>query len=226
MIIGCLGFAIGEWLHSPILFDSKESKTKDFSTVYNRVSFTPGWSEDVWVMQQSHQGLDHQFKTWDRLMIRVDKTQKPIQAFFYQLKPDQITKPLEKIDHREFKVSCYTCHPSGPRAIRVDNQYMQSLGLFERIKIFILNTRIKLYFAGIPKPGYPKIGSTPFKMEFEGINQSLNRKSCESCHKEGGVRQPLQAHHWATAKHLVETGAMPPWPHTIHEEDKKFFQQF
>lgn len=224
ILIGGFGFAIGEWISSPILFTSKESKTKELSDVFNRIKFSPGWTEDVWVMQQSHQGLDQQYSKWDRLLIRVDKTQSPAQTYFYQLTPDIIQKPLKSLDYQGYKVSCFSCHASGPRAIRIDWQKSNHLTWIDRLKVFFLNLRIKLYFNSSSNPGYPKIGKTTFKMQHPQLEQKLKLDSCIGCHKENGIREPLRLHHWYTIKHLVKSGAMPPWPHTISKKDKEFLK--
>jgi hypothetical protein len=77
----------GFFNQAPIVFESLQSKTKSGMPVFNRIQFLPGWEQDIWLMQQSHDGLDMNYVHWDRLAIVVDKTKSPCEAAFYQLAP-------------------------------------------------------------------------------------------------------------------------------------------
>jgi len=90
-----VGLVAGLSLHllffaeSSITFESRESKTQEGKPVYNRIKFISGWNQDIWLMQQSHNGLNVDSTTWDRLAIVVNKRMRPYKAEFYQFKPGE-----------------------------------------------------------------------------------------------------------------------------------------
>src|SRR5262245_39911744 len=115
-----LGLFLFDFSGSPVTFRSLESVTETGAPVYNRVRLLPGWSKDVWLMNQSHEGLGHQgqspeYAKWDRLKIVVDKTTTPYKAEFYQLEQGALIAEGKPVP---LKARCYACHANGPRAIR------------------------------------------------------------------------------------------------------------
>lgn len=213
-----LGFIIGAivlgwYLTLPFTFSSWESKTLDGGVVYNRIKFIPGFSEDTWLMQQSHQGPDVPTTTWDRLAIVVDKTKNPHVSKFYQFAQG----PLEMGHAHEsvpFRAPCMSCHVSGPRGIRPQNAH-----LLLKIKIAMLNMRIKTYGQSISEPGQTTLAGAPFKREHHALKKPLALKSCISCHSDNAIRGPLTMDNIDTARFLVDIKQMPPWPFSISSED-------
>ena len=122
-----------------------------------------------------------------------------------------------------YRASCMSCHSNGPRAIR--EKKIVARGFMKPIKklgIKLLNLRIKLYgrLQSVPHSGDAKVVASfhPLKKEQRKL---LDMPSCIKCHSADGIRLPLSNEQWWTAQHLVKTGAMPPWPFSISEEDKQ-----
>jgi hypothetical protein len=219
---GLISFGSALQLSSePILFKSLESATKTGSPVFNRVQFIPGWNQDVWMMQQSHQGLGPSFQIWDRLAIVLDKTSKPYQAKFYQLSPGKlIHEPTPLL--APLKARCFACHSNGPRAIRPDlSTQGVKLSFLERARIQLWNLRVKTYGRVDSLAGEETEGGAPFRSKLPILAQPLKLKSCVRCHSKEGIRKPLELEHLGTAHFLVHEGLMPPFPFRAHADDVK-----
>ena len=117
LIAACLGVIPGTFYFAPtsrsVSFESLESRTDSGAPVFNQIGFVGGWSQDVWLMRQSHHGFTKSpERDWDRLAIVVDKTERPYRARFYEFRPG----PLRLADASEaapFKARCYACHAVG-----------------------------------------------------------------------------------------------------------------
>ena len=203
-----------------IIFESLESKTEKGLAVFNEIRFQSSGDHDVWIMRQSHHGLQSVLANgkssrghgstdsrnrWDRLAIVVDRSQAPVQAQFYQLASgDQIVElpEISKLSI-DLKARCFACHSNGPRAIRpAANTEALSLSFLNRLQIFGWNMRAKLYghVDGKQRTGEGSknlgvdvktaVGRVPFRSEFSFMSSPLGLSSCVKCHDEGGIRNP------------------------------------
>lgn len=81
---------------SPILFQSRESKTVINEPVFNRISYVPGLEKDVWIMQQGHNGNDGAFSQWDRIGIVVVHATVKSAEFFQMLPGERVSLQEQK----------------------------------------------------------------------------------------------------------------------------------
>ncbi|MDB2447381.1 cytochrome c [bacterium] len=198
-------------------FSSYESKTASGDEVFNKIEFQPGWSQDIWIMQQSHNGIESKTDTWDRIAIVVDKSQKPYVSKFYQFKPGKMEFGSEN-EISELRAPCFSCHVSGPRAIRPASGSVKNL--WQKILVLALNFRIKSYGSSNVVPGHQPKGEKSFSMDGDFAQEPMELESCVTCHKTGGIRGPLRVEHIYTGRFLVKKGLMPPWPFPITNADK------
>ena len=203
-----------KWISQPFVFISRESKTLDHGNVYNRIKYLPGWDQDVWIMQQSHDGFNQGFNEWDRLTIVVNKKHRHHLATFYQFAPGPSNFNPDDAP-RPYRAPCLSCHANGPRAIRP-----QSIGYWQSFKVALLNLRIKSYLEVKNVAGQSATKDAPFKRDHPALDTPLPLTSCLTCHRSNGIRSPLTLRHAATAKFLVDSGAMPPFPFNIGEDDR------
>lgn len=214
-----------------LLIESAESKTPVNSPVYNKIQWYSLKEKDIWMMNQSHYGIDAPKKEWERLAIVVDKTTSPKTARFYQLSPGGLER-LENLQSRPYKVSCYMCHSNGPRAIRPNwASATHSITLWDQLKVYYWNLRIKLYGRVVPHPIHKREDQhlkVPFRWRSNYENEILNVESCTRCHKESGLfaRGTLKRQHLPTIKFMLHSGHMPPLGFSISENDKKLLEQF
>lgn len=174
-----------------ISFPSEESRTDTGMVVWNKVSFSREAGSDVWRMRQSHYGPSHPMKDWDELKIVVND--KKVE--FFQLKNNQ---------EIPFKVSCFQCHPNGPRVIRPDPS--NTLPTVAKSQIALMNLRIKSYgvLTAVNKP--------LFKHEDKMNNAVLKLPKCMSCHNQDGwfSRNFLTRQNAPTITFMVKKEHMPP----------------
>lgn len=216
------------FMDSTITFESLESKTDRGHPVFNEVRFIPGTQKDIWLMRQTHKGLDPERNTWDRLAIIVDKSKETSVAEFYQLQPGAIDLRPEDLylsqEARPLKASCFSCHASGPRALRPQfGSY--SVGLKDRARILIWNLRIKAYGPLIGREGVHFEEGRSFRSTDDFASQPLKLKSCQFCHRSSGLRAPLSFEQVGTVNFLVEQNLMPPFPFSISQEDRDFIER-
>lgn len=192
---------------SSVTFESQESKTGKEGPVFNEIRFFPGWSEDVWMMRQSHGGLALPRSKWDRLAIVVDKLSGT--ARFYQVEPGelQLTGREKKI---EYRASCFVCHSNGPRAVRPRwGSPEVAVSFVDRMKVTLWNLRIKTY-GRIEGTGVA-LGKTPFRLPGRREDEVLTVATCTKCHNsQWWGRGHLMRHQSATIQFMVEKGHMPP----------------
>lgn len=214
-----------------VLFASKESKTIQQKSVYNRITLFSKPDQDIWMMNQSHDGLNASSENWDRLAIVIDKTQSPKTARFYQLPPGELNAN-ENFKPIPYKVSCFMCHPNGPRWIRPQEK---SLNLKDKLTLFFWNLKILSYGRVLPHPEHEKESlksQIPFKWNFKQANIVLDLKSCNDCHDEKGFiqRGALLSQNLLSIKFMVDQGFMPPMGHSLSKKDKakieKYFEKF
>lgn len=203
------------FIQQPLVFLSLESKTDQGEGVYNRIKFIPGWNVDIWIMQQNHRGPNQPTNSWDRLAILVDKTKSPREASFYQFIPGEL-KFGTLAEQTAFRAPCYSCHASGPRAIRPATS-----NVIEIMKVGLLNLRIKTYFQSKSIAGQNVVGDVPFKRQHKMLEKNLPLTGCAMCHGENKIRNELTFDHLATAQFLVEKNEMPPWPLRLLDSDRE-----
>ncbi|MFZ4714478.1 MAG: c-type cytochrome [Bacteriovoracaceae bacterium] len=177
------------------------------------------------MMNQSFDGIHG--KNWERLAIVVDKKKRPLTARFYQIKAGELKWSENLIDERvPYRVSCYTCHANGPRAIRpVPESKKANLGFFEKAKLLLWNTRIKSYGRIHYDPTHDQEDlslNPPFRDRSFKANDPLPVKTCLQCHQEDGLiaRGALTRQHSDTIKYLVENKQMPPLGFSLTEAEK------
>lgn len=215
--IGLLTALLLWYVQQPFTFISLESKTVTNGDVYNRIKFIPGVYSDIWLMQQSHQGINLSSDTWDRLAIVVDKTKTKPVATFFQFVGGALVMGTAK-ENAPFRAPCFSCHASGPRAIRAKTSHW-----LDDIKIALLNMRIKMYGAVDGKSSQEHDDGYPFRRKHVALKKSLQRESCVRCHHSDGLRNELLRDHFSTAQFLVKNGEMPPWPFSLSEDDRNYF---
>lgn len=222
IIVAGSGYVVLLCDQNSVVFASLESKTEEGQPVFNRVKLISGWQQDVWLMQQSHQGVNVHGAKWDHLAIVVDKTKLPYEASFYQLTPGEWHPADGALNTVPFKTRCYACHPNGPRAIRPDLT-SQQLSFEDRLRIQVMNLRIKTYGFTRSVSGVDVDDGVPFRSNYSVLQRPLKLKSCTKCHKEGGLRGELTMEHLETARFLIDNHFMPPLPFGIDEEDLSLF---
>lgn len=207
-----------------LTFESLESKTFDNQKVFNKIQFIPGWNKDVWMMNQSHQGLQAEAKKWDRIAIVVDKNYKT--ARFFQLEPGELEwtgreKPMD------YKISCFVCHSNGPRAIRPNfKSQVATQGWVSKLKVFAWNLRIKSYgqLAAVATPG-----NIPLRITMNEANTPLQLPVCTQCHNNNGhffSRGELTRQNFATIGFMVDNGFMPPMGIQLSKGEKEVLDHF
>lgn len=229
-LIGTLIFILND--DQEVFLESRESKTLEGNSIFNKIKMFSLADKDVWMMNQSHHGsatIDKQ--SWDRLAIVVDKSKKPIQAKFYQFE----SGPLEWNDNlkqKPFRVSCFLCHNNGPRNIRPNyDSPFNPTTIKDRIKISYWNIRMKAYGRVIPDPSHEKMDSfqeVPFRFYGTYENEILRTKTCMKCHQESGIfaRGFLRRQQFPTIKFMLESGQMPPLGFSLPDEERSQIKKF
>ena len=206
--------------NSSIRFESLESQTKEGKAVFNEVTFKKDGTKDVWLMRQSHAGLNAGLEKWDRLAIVVDPAKE--EAIFYQFKPGQKLEFASQAEAAPYRARCYACHANGPRAIRPNFSSSEiQLSFPEKARIILWNLKIKTYgkLSGLSGQSLKK--GSPFKSEFPVASRPLDLKSCTPCHSQDGIRSPLRLEHVSTARFLIQKNIMPPFPFRANPGDLK-----
>ncbi|MGZ3769003.1 MAG: hypothetical protein ACXVCP_06905 [Bdellovibrio sp.] len=226
-VIVCLCLMIIFSNSHEIVFESMESKSLNNAAVYNKIKWFNFANKDVWMMNQSHDGLSAQ--KWDRLAIVIDKTQTPKLAKFYQLEPGAL-EWSEGLKEVPLRVSCFMCHPNGPRVIRPNlDSSTAPLPWQDRIKLSLWNLKIKSYGRlKTSAPSYENLKAVPFRWPDHYANEPLTVKTCTKCHKESGLfaRGTLLRQNILTVKFMVEKGLMPPLGMSLSNLEKSQLEKF
>lgn len=217
-------------LLDPILIQSLESHTISGGPVFNRIAYFPGPHEDVWMMQQSHHGPEGPFDRWDRLAIVVTQGESPRTARFYQLAPGPLNG-LVSGKPAPYRAACFMCHSNGPRAIRPDLSSVQaSLGIRQRINVFLWNLRIKTYFRTLSIADNEDVRhaeSTPFRYPGPVENRELSPPTCVLCHNESSWgRGQLTRQNFMAISFMLENGFMPPPGFALDRDEKMKILRF
>lgn len=215
-----------------IFIQSLESKTKEGDSVFNKISWFPGEEKDVWMMNQSHHGVTATGSELDRLAIIVDKTTTPKNVRFLQLKPGPLVWSEDLITQRvPYKVSCFMCHANGPRAIRPDYDGLVKNDFSEKMKIFLLNLKIKTQGQIVENGQHVEEDKTldiPFRHRSKIENDPLLVKTCTHCHNETGffARGFLKRQNFLAINFMVNSGFMPPPGFSVTEKEKLQIKRF
>lgn len=212
---------------SPILFESRESKTSTLAAVFNRVTYQRQGGDDLWMMEQSHSGPHGE--AWDRLAIVVKTVGDQRLASFWQLAPGPLDG-FQASERLDFKAKCYMCHANGPRVMRPNFASPDAaLSLWDRVRLVVMNLRIKTY--GPILPEYPQ-GSGLFDatlaardgFKFAGAlaDSELDLPACKLCHDDSGwVRASLRRQHFLAVDFMLGKRLMPPVGFTVSDEDRE-----
>ncbi len=202
-----------ELLEQPIRFQSFESKTLNDGPVFNKIKLFQYADKDVWMMNQSHFGLNTSLEKQDRLAIVIEKNKIQKTAYFMQIEPGPLEWSESLYQKKiNFKVSCFICHANGPRAIRADLTGEINLSYFNQIKIKYLNSKIVEY--GLVKENQlHQIEDldlkTPFRYRGVIENEELNLKKCTKC-QDGVWRSKLTRQNFLPIQFLIKNHQMPP----------------
>ncbi len=216
----------------PVLIQSIESKTIEGGPVFNEIAFFSESTQDIWMMNQSHHGMEAEKVSWDRLAILIDKKSYPKKVSFLQLPPgDLVWDENLKNQKIDFKVSCFMCHSNGPRAIRANYEEYKT-PLLAKFKIALWNLRIKTY--GLLEESEEHLLldqdlAVPFRHRLSADNLELQVKSCTKCHNgedEWFSRNKLTSQNIMTIQFMVENELMPPPGHSVSEKDRKELEKF
>lgn len=212
-----------------VLIESLESKTQLGDPVFNKIKWFQYKDKDVWMMNQSHFGLQADGKAWDRLAIVIDKTESPARAHFFQLEPGSL-EWKENLVRKPFKVACFMCHSNGPRVIRPNTvSPFDPTSWKDRIKITYWNLRIKLYGRVLPHHDNNLAkGSVPFRFIGAYENEPLKVATCVKCHRDEGwfARGELRRQQLPTIRFMLESGQMPPLGFSLTNSEKSDLQNF
>jgi len=205
----------------PILFQSRESKTEADGPVFNRVSYRPGWSSDVWVMQQGHNGNDDAFANWDRIAIVVEHDAAK-SAVFYQLTPGDLFFEEEAVSLK--RVACFSCHSNGPRAIRPDFT-AAPVTAWDRMRVILWNIRIKSYG---PLKSQKQDHDPAFRIQAKVANDKLQVGACTQCHNSSEVfgRGDLTRQNFPMINFMLKEDLMPPHGFKISQKERDDILQF
>jgi hypothetical protein len=206
---------------SPVLFQSRESKTAEGSAVFNQISYKPGWDRDVWVMRQSHMGKNGDFTNWDRIAIVVEHESKK-SAEFFQLMPGELE--FSQDAQIEKRAVCFTCHSNGPRAIRPDFA-AADVGGWDQLRLFLWNLRIKSYG---PISSEKQKNDPAFRWQVDIANNVLDVKVCVRCHNDNHVfgRGQLTRQNFPVIDFMLREGLMPPKGFALNASDKNEVLRF
>lgn len=225
-LLGCAFFIYWGGDDQAVLFQSQESKGLGDSPVLNQVRYFNLPQKEVWMMGQKHQGEE-----WQRLAIVVSDVAGKKTAQFFQLAPGPL-EWQENLPKKEYRVSCFMCHPNGPRVIRPESHStLAPLGVKERAKIFLWNLKIKSYGRVEAHPQHAQEAAsiaTPFRHSGKRSNEKLKVKTCLWCHQEEGwfKRGELTRQNALTIEWMVSTGQMPPLGMKLSAVEKKELERF
>lgn len=237
-ITSIIMFMIGGWILYPqsllpeeVLFLSLESKTPTGGKVYNKIKFFPGGKKDIWMMNQSHYGLNADSSQWDRLAIVVDNTKPQKTVEFLQLPPGDLKWSEDLRNQKmENKISCFICHTNGPRAIRPDAQQFE-LNLLSKAQIAVWNYRMKIYGRIKELNEQEAVDLTakvPFRYRALFDNEPLLVKACTKCHyeKNNSGRGFLTRQNAVTIHFMVANKFMPPSQEELSAKDQEQISKF
>ncbi len=214
-----------------VKFQSVESKTSMGQPVYNSIKLISDDSKDIWMMNQSHFGPNPAKENIDRIAIIVDKLKSPKVAEYFQLPAGELIWSDDlKLKKIEYKVSCFSCHANGPRALRPDYENFQ-IGQLDRLKIKYWNYKIAGYGRIVESANQSiedQVLKVPFRNRTNLDNQKLNLKTCTKCHNENDSRARgyLTRQNLVTINFLIDKKIMPPEEQGLSKDEKNKLSRF
>ena len=198
-----------------IFFRSWESKTVHGLPVYNTVKLIKQKHRDIWMMNQSHVGLNPLPQKIDRLAIVVQDQV----ATFYQLRPGPLEWEENLLDKKiELKVNCMQCHSNGPRVIRAAPDFKSLMTVKETTNLFFMNLKIKFY---------GKVQNKLWMLASEFVSREMHTalkiKTCLYCHNNGDSilgRSVLTLQQRDTIRFLIMQKQMPPSGFSLSEAER------
>jgi hypothetical protein len=221
---------IADSIEEPILIQSLESKTVKGGPVFNKIKRIAFTDKDVWMMNQSHEGLTANPEKWDRLAIVVSKS-SPKTARFLQLPPGPLewTDELEK-SRTPNRVACFMCHSNGPRGVYPDSQNLK-VSAFSSLRLQLWNLRIKVAGRIQEDPRHAAEDeklNIPYRFASKRDNEPLTVAVCMKCHRESGLfaRGSLTRQNSIVIAHMLETKHMPPPGFALSDQDQLALSNF
>lgn len=227
--IAALAFSQGrDFLKTPLSIQSFESKTLLGGPVFNEIAWFEYQDKDVWMMNQSHFGLNPEPDKKDRIVIVIDKTKIPKTAYFMQIKPGPLVWSEDLYQQKvKNKVSCFICHANGLRTIRLDPN-AQVLRALDWAKVNYLNQKMNSYGLVIEDERH-KTEDAHLNVQFRSRaafdNEVLRVKSCTVCH-DGKIRGELTRQNAFSIEFLMRNKLMPPPGYEITVQDQKKIKNF
>ncbi|MGZ3695028.1 MAG: hypothetical protein ACXWQO_12810 [Bdellovibrionota bacterium] len=219
LLIGA-GFCAGAFFlaedSSSILIESRESKTILGKPVFNRIRKIAAPGKTIYMMNQSHDGVNAAPEKWERLAIVIDHASKT--AEYFQLESGALEwDPNAK--QTPLRVACFLCHANGPRGIRPNFHSAEakiSLKNTLRIALWNLVTKTAGRIEASPnealKDATLRHGQNPFRYRGVIENQTLQVKTCLHCHSNSGflARGLLTKQNFMAIGFMVKNKEMPP----------------
>lgn len=228
-VIVALGVIQGHaFLKTPLLMQSFESKTVTDEPVFNEITWFEYPDKDVWMMNQSHFGVNPPADKKDRIVIVIDKTKTPKTAYFMQVKPGPLVWSedlyTQKVANR---ASCFICHSNGLRALRMDPA-AKAFSTFDWAKMNYMNYKMNSY--GFVAEDERHAGedihlSVPFRSRNAFDNEVLTLKNCTACH-DGKARGQLTRQNAFSIDFLVKNNLMPPPEYKLTKQEAKKLKIF
>jgi hypothetical protein len=186
-----------------VVFVSGESRSPDGRPVRNAVRFFPGPRLDVWTMRQQVVGEPRV----SELAIVVDTGVVPPVAYYLEFAADSLADGRAPRP-RPFSAACFTCHASGPRALRPLRSPLAALDRAARARIAGWNQHITGYGAvRTHRPDRSRRGIPPLDRADAAAREALSHRACVGCHSwDSGVRAPLLRQHARAIESLVRHG--------------------
>lgn len=210
LIAGLLIF-MNFFADTEILIQSQESRTLEGKPVFNKISYQRKDGKDIWMMNQSHFGVNPAENKWERLAIVIENKK----ASFYQVKPGPLEWSEDLIKMQvSYRATCFTCHNNGPRAIRPQADGI-NISWPNKFKIFFWNLKIKSYGRILPSEEMASADqrrATPFRHNSDLDNQELKVAACIRCHNDEGLfaRGFLKRQQAGTIEFMIVNKLMPP----------------
>jgi hypothetical protein len=217
-----------DFFSKPLLIQSLESKTILGDPVYNEITWFEYPDKDVWMMNQSHFGLNPAPEKKDRIVIVIDKMKTPKTAYFMQVKPGPLVWSEDLYAQKTAnKVSCFICHSNGLRALRADAG-AKTFSPIEWAKVNYMNYKMNSYGLVIEDERHAVEDvdlKVPFRSRSAFDNEVLNLKNCNVCH-DGKIRGQLTRQNGFSIDFLVRNKMMPPPEYTLSKQDNKKLKNF
>lgn len=217
-----------DFFAKPLLIQSLESKTLLGGPVFNEIAWFEYPDKDVWMMNQSHFGLNPPPEKKDRIVIVIDKTKTPKTAYFMQVKPGPLVWSEDLYTQKVAnKVSCFICHSNGLRTLRADSTE-KTLGPLEWAKVNYMNYKMNSYGLVTEDERHAVEDAhleVPFRSRTAFDNETLNIKNCTSCH-DGKQRAALTRQNAFSIDFLVKNKMMPPPEFALSQQEAKKLKNF